>query len=41
MIRPETWEAVGIRALIGMVVLAVFTIGLAAYHAGMRQGRRR
>jgi hypothetical protein len=39
--RPKVWQAVGVRALIGLSVLAVFTIAIAAYHAGLRNGRGR
>jgi hypothetical protein len=40
MITPATWEAVGVRALIGLGALAVMAIALAAYAAGRRDGRR-
>ena len=39
MIRPETWDAVCVRALIGISVVTLFLSGLAAYHAGLRHGR--
>lgn len=40
MIAPATWEAVGVRAVIGCVLLSMTAIGMAAYAAGYRAGRR-
>lgn len=41
MISPATWQAVGIRSLIGLALLSVMVIAAAGYAAGGRDERRR
>jgi hypothetical protein len=38
---PEVWQAVGVRALIGLAVLLVMVVGLAGYVVGSRAERKR
>lgn len=41
MISPATWDAMCARALIGIGVLLVAVIGMTAFAAGLKAGRRR
>jgi hypothetical protein len=41
MTAPDVWQAVGIRALIGLGFLFVCVVGMAGFAAGLREGRRR